>query len=135
MINGSMFMVDTIGWQVCMTEYRRKILSTLASMKRLLETARVPNRVNIRGYLDLTRDIVMDMIQPLHGDPERLFLLPRFQVYMDKNEARLQKGLETVKYQIDAFDTLALINGRKGLERVCLHLKMRLYYDDLTLLD
>ena len=130
-----MFMVDTIGWQVCMTEYRRKILSTLASMKRLLETARVPNRVNIRGYLDLTRDIVMDMIQPLHGDPERLFLLPRFQVYMDKNEARLQKGLETVKYQIDAFDTLALINGRKGLERVCLHLKMQLCYDDLTLLD
>ena len=37
---------------------------------------------------------------------------------MDENEARLQKSLETLRYEIDALDTLALINGRRGLERV-----------------
>ncbi len=107
-----------------MTAYRRKVLSTLDSMTDILETIRAPNKVKIRGYLDLTRDIVTNMIQPFHADTERLFLLPRFQAYMYQNEVRLQKALQTVKYQIDALDTLALINGRKGLERVRLYFSM-----------
>ena len=105
-----------------MTAYRRKILSTLDSMSALLETVRAPNKVKIRGYLDLTRSLVANIVQSFQEDTERLFLLPRFRAYMNQNEARLQKGLETVKYQTDALDTLALINGRRGLERVRLRL-------------
>lgn len=101
-----------------MTAYRRKILSTLDSMSALLEIVRTPNTAKIRRYLDLTRDLVANIVQSFQEGTERLFLLPRFRAYMNQNEARLQKGLETVKYQIDALDTLALINGRRGLERV-----------------
>ena len=105
-----------------MTAYRRKILSTLDSMSTLLETVRPPNKVKIRGYLDLTRSLVANIVQAFQGDTERLFLLPRFRAYMNQNEARLQKGLDTMKYQIDALDTLALLNGRRGLERVRMRL-------------
>ena len=101
-----------------MTAYRRKILSTLDSMSALLEIARTPNTAKIRRYLGLTHSLVANIVQSFQEDTERLFLLPRFRAYMNQNEARLQKGLETVKYQIDALDTLALINGRRGLERV-----------------
>ena len=91
-------------------------------MSALLEIVRTPNTAKIRRYLGLTRSLVANIVQSFQEDTERLFLLPRFRAYMNQNEARLQKGLETVKYQIDALDTLALINGRRGLERVRLRL-------------
>ncbi|PIL33367.1 hypothetical protein GSI_03987 [Ganoderma sinense ZZ0214-1] len=125
-----------VGWRVCMTAYRRKMLSTLEFMTSLLETVRVPNRVKLVEYLSLTRNVILDIVQPFHEDTEQLFVLPRFQAYMDHNEARLRKVLETVKYQIDALDTLALINGRKGLERnvfPLLHLVLSRHYDIMKL--
>ena len=101
-----------------MTAYRGKILSTLDAMSNLLEDVLTPNKAKVRGYLDATHRLLENMVQPFDADPERLFLLPQFQAYMDQNEARLKKGLETAEYQIDALDTLALINGRRRLERV-----------------
>ena len=104
-----------------MTTYRSKILSTLDSMSSLLENILAPNRANFREYLDGTRRLVANMVQPFQGDAERLSLLPQFRAYMDENEAQLQRSLETAKYEIDALDTLALVNGRRGLERVRFH--------------
>ncbi|KAM5542913.1 hypothetical protein V8D89_003297, partial [Ganoderma adspersum] len=125
-----------VGWQACMTVYRSKILSTLDSMSSLLENILTPNRARFRGYLDGTRRLVANMVQPFKADTERLFLLPQFQDYMDENEARLQKSLETVRYEIDALDTLALVNGRRGLERnvfPLLYLLLSRHYDIMRL--
>ncbi|PIL33406.1 hypothetical protein GSI_04028 [Ganoderma sinense ZZ0214-1] len=125
-----------VGWRVCMTAYRDKILSTLDSMGDLLENILTPNRVKVLEYLEVVHPLVTKMVQSFQADTELLFLLPRFRAHMDQNEERLQKGLDTVKYQIDALDTLALINGRRGLERnvfPLLHLLLCRHYEIMKL--
>ncbi len=48
-------------------------------------------------------------------------LLARFSAYTDAEERRLRDALGTAKYNIDGMDTLALIVGQRGLERVGLY--------------
>lgn len=45
-------------------------------------------------------------------------LQARFQSYIDAEEERLRVGLETVRYDIDAIDTLTLITGPGRIEKV-----------------
>ncbi|KAI0766998.1 hypothetical protein C8Q74DRAFT_1369868 [Fomes fomentarius] len=108
----------TIGWQLAMTEYKSKIYIVLSSMQHLVqESARHPNKKSIQAYLSVVRPLVHQMTHTFQEDNDQLFVLPRFRAYVDQEENRLRKGLETAKYDLDALDTLALINGRRGLER------------------
>lgn len=45
-------------------------------------------------------------------------LREKFETYVEAEEARLEANLETVKYDIDAPDTLALITGPGRIEQV-----------------
>ena len=45
-------------------------------------------------------------------------LKARFQSYVDAEEQRLREGLETVRYDIDAMDTLTLVTGPGRIEKV-----------------
>ena len=101
-----------------MTEYRYKIYALLERIKELCATVRHPTKEQAEHYLNTVTTLVGDMTTGFQGDSEHNFLLPRFRACVDREEERLRKGLETVKYDIDALDTLALINGRRGIERV-----------------
>ncbi len=46
-------------------------------------------------------------------------LRDKFQSYIDDEEHRLREGLETVRYDIDAMDTLVLVTGPGRIEKVC----------------
>ena len=101
-----------------MSAYRHEILAMLDTMSKLSEAVRPANKSKIGRYLDTTYGLVQSLVDGFQGTAEWPSLLPRFQSYMDLEEVRIRKSLETFKYKVDALDTLALINGRKGLERV-----------------
>ncbi len=100
-----------------MTEYRSKIYGLLACMGDFRTSVRGRGPV-VEKYLDEVVPLVKQMTKPFREDPEHHFLLDRFRGYAAQEEQRLREGLETAKYDLDALDTLALINGPRGLERV-----------------
>ncbi|RPD53442.1 hypothetical protein L226DRAFT_516920 [Lentinus tigrinus ALCF2SS1-7] len=106
-----------VGWQLSMTEYKRKIQNLLGGIQRSLETVRAPNRAFVSRYLSVVKRLVDRMTLQFQGNAENIALLPRFQAYIHQEEAQLREALEIAKYDIDALDTLALVNGRKGLEK------------------
>ncbi|KAI0645299.1 hypothetical protein C8Q79DRAFT_1011379 [Trametes meyenii] len=124
-----------VGWQVSMTEYKRKIRGLLVRMRDLQPIVR-GRGLAVRSYLTTAESLVRDMITPFRDNVEHQHLLKRFQKYTEQEETRLREGLETAKYDLDALDTLALINGPRGLERnlfVILHLVLRRHYDVMRL--
>ncbi|KAI0741196.1 hypothetical protein C8Q76DRAFT_710506 [Earliella scabrosa] len=106
-----------IGWQVSMTAYKRKIYSVLALMHALAISSRHANQKKITSYLSDVRPLIDSLTSAFRENTEQSFLLARFRTYIEQEEARLRKRLETAKYDLDALDTLVLINGRVGLER------------------
>ena len=100
-----------------MTAYREKILALLQQMESLIRDIRHPNVPEVTRYLSVVIPLVERMTQSFHRNSDA-FLLPRFQKHLDAEETRLRQGLETAKYDLDALDTIAFINGRRGLERV-----------------
>ena len=54
-------------------------------------------------------------LEPYHP-PEGL--LEKFQSYIYEEEMRLREGLEAVRYDIDAMDTLVLVTGPGRIEKV-----------------
>lgn len=100
-----------------MTEYRSKIYALLNHMKDLRTSVRGRGPA-VEKYLEEVVPLVKAMTRPFREDPEHRFLLDRFRAYAAQEERRLREGLETAKYDLDALDTLALINGPRGLERV-----------------
>ena len=107
------------GWQVAMTSYRNKILVLLNRMDDAKQYIRNPNMDLVWRYIESVRPVVERMLQSFQCcSPDHLSLLPRFQTHIDAEESRLRQGLETVRYELDELVTIALINGRNGLERV-----------------
>ena len=101
-----------------MTEYKRKIHNLLGCMQKTSETVRAPNRSFMSRYLLAVGNLVHRITWQFQGNAENIAILPRFQAHIDQEEAQLRENLEIAKYDIDALDTLALVNGRVGLEKV-----------------
>ncbi|KAI0827868.1 hypothetical protein BC628DRAFT_1409435 [Trametes gibbosa] len=122
-----------VGWQVAMAAYRRKIRALLARMRVPAFRASVRGRESaVQRYLEDIADPLGSMTRPFREEPERLFLAERFGAYVQQEEDRLREGLETARYDLDALDTLALVNGPRGLERnlfVILYLILRRHCD------
>lgn len=100
-----------------MAEYRSKIYALLARMNRFRVSVRVRGQA-VQDYLDEVVPLVKEMTQSFREDPDRRSLFDRFRRYVEQEEKRLREGLEMAKYDLDALETLALINGSTGLERV-----------------
>lgn len=104
-----------------MTEYRRKIWALLTLMHQAQPLVRV-RRDAAASYLSTVTSLVQTMTDNFREDPQLHRLSRHFQEYVAQEEARISKGLQTAKYDLDALDTLALISGpRWGLERVSTH--------------
>ena len=101
-----------------MVEYRRKIRTLLEAMLTMSGNTRYANRWNVIDYSKSVIPMVHNMVERFRGSSDQMALLSRFELYTKQEEARLKNGLETAKYDLDGLDTLALVNGRNGLERV-----------------
>ena len=102
-----------------MVEYKRKIRTLLVAMQSMIANTRYANRWKISGYMNVVGPMVREAITPFKGSADKLALLPRFQLHIEQEEARLRRSLETAKYDLDGLETLALVNRRRDLERVC----------------
>ncbi|KAI8974013.1 hypothetical protein BD414DRAFT_539931 [Trametes punicea] len=116
-----------IGWQVAMTEYKRKICAVVARMDQICTSLRSQGAA-AQDYLTDLKQLVQDFTGFFREDSEHLPLLSRFQDYVNQQEANIRERLETAKYDLDTLDTVALVNGPLGLERnvfVILYLLLR----------
>ncbi|KAI0356357.1 hypothetical protein OH77DRAFT_1503798 [Trametes cingulata] len=121
----------TVGWQASMTSYKHKIDALLARMQAFPSSVRARGPL-VNDYLATVEPLVREMTSSFRQDLSSLPLLDHFQGYIEQEEARIREGLETVKYDLDALDTLALINGPWGIERnlfIILYLLLRRHYD------
>ena len=100
-----------------MTEYIHKIQTLLARMSDLRSSVLLCGKA-VEGYVNAVALYVQNITGSFVEDTDRGYLLDRFQDYIDQEETRLRQGLQTAKYDLDSPDTLDLINGPRGLERV-----------------
>ncbi|KAF8589617.1 hypothetical protein K439DRAFT_1332394 [Ramaria rubella] len=100
-----------IGWHQSLAYYAAKIREILAKMFAILPHILPANRGPVHKYLgEVYQDIttVEASVNPCFINET---LQARFKDHLDGEEARLKKNLDTVRYDIDAMDTLILITG------------------------
>ncbi len=114
------------GWQISATMYRDKINDLFAKMFALKGHVRPAVRNSVDTYLHTVWTGISELtssIDPYYA-PESL--REKFQSYVDDEESRLREGLEAVRYDIDAMDTLVLVMGPGRIEKVSCSQKMLL---------
>jgi hypothetical protein len=62
-------------------------------------------------------DLLLHSVRPFTGNIDSS-LLQKIQGYVEREEAKMERNLESVRFEIDAPDTLALIVGEGHIERV-----------------
>ncbi|KAI0766852.1 hypothetical protein BD413DRAFT_141493 [Trametes elegans] len=106
-----------IGWQMTATSYRDKIIELLAKMFSLRELIHPANTHAVEKYLESVYQRICTLTSSFVCTYQSEPLQARFQGYVDAEEQRLRDGLETVRYDIDAMDTLTLITGPGRIEK------------------
>ncbi len=121
-INCIISLTDTLstGWKIGASMHASRILILLSLMRDAVPKVLPRNRSAVDNYFVVWWWIGM-MIAGLQNSFDAELNTPsyRFQEYIDMEEARLRGNLERIKYNIDASDTLTLVMGTGGLEKVC----------------
>lgn len=100
------------------TSYARKIDVLFSKMFAIRPRIRTANRKAVDEYLDTVWRGVCDLTASFSRIYESDDLQERFQSYVEAEEQRLIEKLETIRYDIDAIDTLSLIIGSGRIEKV-----------------
>ncbi|KAI9064547.1 hypothetical protein FKP32DRAFT_1569626, partial [Trametes sanguinea] len=127
----------SIGWQVAMTDYKRKIHTLLARMREVLPSVRpqLPPHTPFPvpwHYLMTVEPVLLGITGSFRDDGANRALLGKFREFVDQQEALIRERLETAGYRLDTLDTLALVNGPMGCERnvfIILYSLLRRHYD------
>ncbi|KAI0661089.1 hypothetical protein C8Q70DRAFT_911215 [Cubamyces menziesii] len=106
-----------IGWQMTATYYRDKINDLFAQMFAMRPRIHSANAEAVLKYLLVVYKRSVKFTSSFNGTYQADSLKARFQSYMDAEEQRLREGLETVRYDIDAMDTLTLVTGPGRIEK------------------
>jgi hypothetical protein len=98
--------------------YQGKLQELVGKMFALLPSIRKENRTSANEYLN---EIYMHTAT-LYNSVNRCYinagLQGRFQSHVEIEEDRLRRNLEAIDYDIDGLDTLELIGGKGGIEKV-----------------
>ncbi|RDX47112.1 hypothetical protein OH76DRAFT_1527023 [Lentinus brumalis] len=107
-----------IGWEGEMCTYRDKINVIIAKMFFLRRSIRLVDQEVLDIYLAGVHREAETLTRAFRPEPVSVppGLAKLFQERGDNVEGRLRKGLETVRYLIDAPDTLSLIIGPERVE-------------------
>ncbi|TBU25684.1 hypothetical protein BD311DRAFT_492317 [Dichomitus squalens] len=106
-----------VGFQTSMSDYAAKIDVLLAKMFSLKRYALPTNRNAIEQYLGTVWTRISTLTAAFRRVEVDEALLRKFEDYTESEEDRLLRNLETVKYDIDARDTLELIRGPGRVEK------------------
>ncbi|KAI0757703.1 hypothetical protein C8Q80DRAFT_1091665 [Daedaleopsis nitida] len=113
-----------IGWQMAMTHYVAEIDRLLEKMFAIKSSVLPANRRFVERYLDSVWSFVTELTSGFRRAEWNDTLQEKFQTYVSAEEANMRGQLETVRYDIDAADTLLLITGPGRIEK---HLFLLLY--------
>ncbi|KAI0757704.1 hypothetical protein C8Q80DRAFT_1216217 [Daedaleopsis nitida] len=107
-----------VGYQMVMSEYASKMDVILAKMFSLKAHVLPANRSMVEKYLYMVWDRVTLFTAAFRRTPTTdESLVGRFESYTTAEETRLRRNLETVRYDIDAWDTLELVRGPGRIEK------------------
>lgn len=100
------------------TYYRNKVVDLLGKMFAIQSLIHPANAQAVEKYLATVYRSVCTLTSSFVCANESDALKAHFQSYVDDEEKRLREGLETVRYDIDAIDTLTLVTGPGRIEKV-----------------
>ena len=100
------------------TKYRDMVANILAKMFAIRADIHPTNRNAVDKYLRRVWMPISTLTSSLVRTSQPESLQARFKSYVDAEEKRLSKNLETVKYDIDGRDTLLLVTGPGRIEKV-----------------
>ena len=107
-----------IGWQMTTTKYRDMIVNICAKMFAIRPHVHPANRHAVDIYLQTVWQKISTLTLSFVNANQPDSLQERFKSYIEAEEIRLREGLETIRYDIDAMDTLLLITGPGRIEKV-----------------
>lgn len=107
-----------IGWQMAAMRYRDMIVDICEKMFAIRPRIHLANRNPVNEYLETVWKRISTLTSSFVTTCQPESLQERFKSYVDAEEQRLREGLETVKYGIDAMDTLLLVTGPGRIEKV-----------------
>ncbi|KAH9889559.1 hypothetical protein C8Q73DRAFT_654358 [Cubamyces lactineus] len=129
-----------IGWQVAMSEYKRRIYALLTRMYRLCAVSGVP-LAGVPQYLAKVEPIITSMTCTFDStycstEYEALFNI-HFRRYTKEVEGTIWFYLETLQYDLDGVDTVELLSGSiGGVETsalIILYILLRQHYNIMKL--
>ena len=100
------------------TTYCEKIEEVFDGMIRLAHEALPENRREVNKYIARVWTNTVVFVQSIKRDKGTEELRSKFEPYVTSEEARLQRNLEDIKYDIDTYDTVQLIAGEGRAEMV-----------------
>ncbi|KAM5533024.1 hypothetical protein V8D89_013292 [Ganoderma adspersum] len=106
-----------IGWQMAATKYRDMIDNICAKMFAIRPHVHPANRCAVDKYLQTVWKRTSTLTSSFTTTYQCESLEGRFRSFVEGEEKRLREGLELVKYQIDAMDTLLLVTGPGCVEK------------------
>ncbi|KAI9068321.1 hypothetical protein FKP32DRAFT_1754486 [Trametes sanguinea] len=112
-----------IGWQMTTASYKEEILRLMGTMFSLERHILQANLRGVQMYLSSVWQVISLLVTALNGPwNQPNTLKAHFQDYVAAEEQRILEGLETVRYDIDAEDTLGLVLGPGRVEKSLLPL-------------
>ena len=100
------------------TSYCEKIEEIFDAMIRLSDEVLPENRKDVNKYIGNVWEEATTFARSIKWNRGTDDLKARFQSHVAAEEARLQKNLEDIKYDIDDYDSVHLISGRGRIETV-----------------
>jgi hypothetical protein len=101
-----------------MVHYAEKIREVFAKMFAILPRVHASNQGPVNKYLSEVYQAVIAVEAAITPCYINEALQGKFLAYIESEETRLKNGLETVHYDIDDMDTLALITGSGRIGKV-----------------
>ena len=100
------------------TSYCKKIEEIFDAMIRLSDEVLPENRKEVNQYIGFAWEEVITFVRSIKWEEGTEDIRAKFQPHVDAEEARLQKNLEDIKYDIDGVDVVPLISGPGRIETV-----------------
>ena len=100
------------------TKYCEKIEEIFDAMIRLAYEVLPENRREVNRYISRVWTNITVFVQSVDREEGTEELRTKFEPYVTAEEARLQRNLEDIKYDIDSYDTVQLIAGEGRAEMV-----------------
>ena len=100
------------------TAYCEKIEEIFDAMIRLSDEVLPENRTGVNEYISEVWEEVTIFVRSIKWEKGTGVIKAQFQSHVAAEEARIQKNLEDIKYDIDNYDSVRLISGHGRIETV-----------------